>query len=84
MHIQKACGTGFSDMYGSRGIGTRQKKIWMGEGRGILGVFSANYALARQDFDLVLVTFSGFRPGTPLKPWRRVRPVPEMDSAPSK
>ena len=35
---------------------------------GILGVFSADFDGASQDFDLVSVRFSAFQPRTPLKP----------------
>ena len=81
MHGQK-CGEGFLHMYGSW-LGAVQKKGTQG---GTLGgqEFSANFDGASQDFDSVLVIFSGFQSRTPLKPLTGVKPVPEMDSAPSK
>ena len=67
-YIRKALEKGFSDMYGSWG-GSR----WYSAGNvvrsGILGPFFRNLRASGHDFDPVWVTFSGFWPRTPLKPW---------------
>ena len=61
-----------------RGGGAPQKKLFTGEGgevRDFEGDFQSTLMDASQDFDLVLVIFSGFQPTDPMKPWNWAIPV---------
>ena len=67
-------------MCGSWGVGALQKELRKAERWGVRG-FPANFDGARQDFDLVLVMFSGFWP-KPLVETLELGQIKARNSAP--